>query len=181
MKHGLYLLYKHIKARKKDYLFSIIGSVVGFILLTVISLLIITLISVPTLISTIFKDPTLMKSLSQNQIYNLIKILLSENAFLTYRLVCGLLIPIAIIKKVYHFKINENIERKTYPLLTIGFNLGIIGIVFVRGESGIVVLYIGFLLFILTILDIKKYYKDYGKIKTNNIIKWKVNFGSLFL
>ena len=181
MKHNLYLLYKHILARKKDYLFSVIRSVVSFILLVVISLLIITLISVPTLISTIFKDPILMKSLSQNQIYNLINTFLSENAFSTYRLVCGLLIPIAIIKKVYHFKINENIERKTYPLLTIGFNAGIIGIVFVGGESGIVVLYIGFLLFILTILDIKKYYKDYGKIKTNNIIKWKVNFGSLFL
>jgi len=181
MKHNLYLLYKHILARKKDYLFSVIRSVVSFILLVVISLLIITLISVPTLISTIFKDPTLMKSLSQNQFYNLLNTLLSGNAFSIYRLVCGLLIPIAIIKKVYHFKINENIERKTYPLLTIGFNLGIIGIVFVRGESGIVVLYIGFLLFILTILDIKKYYKDYGKIKTNNNIKWKVNFGSLFL
>ena len=38
MKHELYLLYKHIKARKKDYLFSIIGSVVGFILLIVTSL-----------------------------------------------------------------------------------------------------------------------------------------------
>ena len=169
MKHELYLLYKHIKARKKDYLFSIIGSVVGFILLIVISLLIITLISVPTLISTIFKDPTLMKSLSQNQIYNLLNTLLSGNAFSIYRLVCGLLIPIAIIKKVYHFKINENIERKTYPLLTIGFNLGIIGIVFVRGESGIVVIYIGILLLILTILDIKKYYNDYG------IIRGKIN------
>lgn len=169
MKHNLYLLYKHILARKKDYLFSVIRSVVSFILLVVISLLIITLISVPTLISTISKDPTLMKSLSQNQIYNLIKILLSGNAFSTYRLVCGLLILIAIIKKVYHFKINENIERKTYPLLTIGFNAGIIGIVFVRGESGIVVIYIGILLLILTILDIKKYYNDYG------IIRGKIN------
>lgn len=101
-----------------------------------------------------------MKSLSQNQIYNLIKILLSGNAFTTYRLMCGLLIPIAIIKKVYHFKINENIERKTYPLLTIGFNAGIIGIVFVNNGNVILVLYIGFLLFILTILDIKNYYKD---------------------
>ena len=110
-----------------------------------------------------------MKSLSQNQIYNLINKLLSENAFLTYRLVCGLLILIAIIKKVYHFKINENIERKTYPLLTIGFNAGIIGIVFVGGESGIVVIYIGILLLILTILDIKKYYNDYG------IIRGKIN------
>ena len=171
MKHELYLLYKHIKARKKDYLFSIIGSVVGFILLIVTSLLIITLISVPTLISTIFKDPTLMKSLSQNQIYNVLNTLLSENSFSTYRLVCGLLILIAIIKKVYHFKINENIERKTYPLLTIGFNAGIIGIVFVGGESGILVWYIEFLLFILTILDIKKYYKDYEKIKQNNFYK----------
>ena len=171
MKHDLYLLYKHILARKKDYLFSVIRSVVSFILLVVISLLIISLISVPTLISTIFKDPTLMKSLSQNQIYNVPNTLLSENSFSTYRLICGLLIPIAIIKKVYHFKINENIERKTYPLLTIGFNLGIIGIVFVRGESGIVVWYIEFLLFILTILDIKKYYKDYGKIKQNNFYK----------
>lgn len=171
MKHNLYLLYKHILARKKDYLFSVIRSVVSFILLVVISLLIISLISVPTLISTIFKDPTLMKSLSQNQIYNLIKILLSGNAFTTYRLVCGLLIPIAIIKKVYHFKINENIERKTYPLLTIGFNAGIVGIVFAGGENVILVLYIGFLLFILTILDIKKYYKDYGKIKINNITR----------
>ena len=165
MKHDLYLLYKHIK----DYLFAVIKSVVSFILLVVISLLIITLISVPTLISTIFKDPTLMKSLSQNQIYNLINTLLSENAFSSYRLVCGLLIPVAIIKKIYHFKINENIERKTYPLLTIGFNLGIIGIVFVRGESGIVVIYIGILLLILTILDIKKYYNDYG------IIRGKIN------
>ena len=171
MKHNLYLLYKHILARKKDYLFSVIRSVVSFILLVVISLLVITLISVPTLISTIFKDPTLMQSLSQNQIYNLITILLSGNAFTTYRLVCGLLIPIAIIKKVYHFKINENIERKTYSLLTIGFNAGIIGIVFFGGESGIVVWYIEFLLFILTILDIKKYYKDYGKIKQNNFYK----------
>lgn len=171
MKHNLYLLYKHILARKKDYLFSVIRSVVSFILLVVISLLIITLISVPTLISTIFKDPTLMKSLSQNQIYNLIKILLSGNAFTTYRLVCGLLIPIAIIKKIHHFKVNEDIERKTYPLLTIGFNAGIIGIVFVGGESGILVWYIEFLLFILTILDIKKYYKDYGKIKQNNFYK----------
>lgn len=170
MKHDLYLLYKHILARKKDYLFSVIKSVVSFILLVVISLLIISLISVPTLISTIFKDPTLMKSLSQNQIYNLIKILLSGNAFTTYRLVCGLLIPIAIIKKVYHFKINENIERKTYPLLAIGFNVGIIGIVFVNNGNVILVLYIGFLLLILTILDIKKYYKDYGKIKQNNIL-----------
>lgn len=170
MKHNLYLLYKHILARKKDYLFSIIRSVVSFILLVVISLFIITLISVPTLISTIFKDPTLMKSLSQNQIYNLINKLLSENAFSTYRLVCGLLIPIAIIKKVYHFKINENIERKTYPLLTIGFNVGIVGIVFINNGNVILVLYIGFLLLILTILDIKKYYKDYGKIKQNNIL-----------
>ena len=31
--------------------------------------------------------------------------------------------------------------------------------------------YIEFLLFILTILDIKKYYKDYGKIKQNNFYK----------
>lgn len=173
MKHNLYLLYKHILARKKDYLFSIIRSVVSFILLVVISLFIITLISVPTLISTIFKDPTLMKSLSQNQIYNFINTLLSENAFSTYRLVCGLLIPIAIIKKVYHFKINENIERKTYPLLTIGFNVGIVGIVgivFINNGNVILVLYIGFLLLILTILDIKKYYKDYGKIKQNNIL-----------
>lgn len=169
MKHKLYLLYKHIKARKKDYLFSIIGSVVRFILLIVISLLIIALISVPTLISTIFKDPTLMKTLSQNQIYNLINTLLSGNSFSTYRLVCGLLIPIAIIKKVYHFKVNENIERKIYPLLTIGFNTGIVGVLFVMGESEIVVLYIGFLLFILTILDIRKYYKDYG------IIRGKIN------
>lgn len=161
MKHELYLLYKHIKARKKDYLFAVIRSVICFILLVVISLLIITLISVPTLISTIFKDPTLMKTLSQNPIYNLINTFLSENAFSTYRLVCGLLIPIAIIKKVYHFKINENIERKTYPLLTIGFNAGIIGIVFVNNGNVIFVLYIGFLLFILTILDIKNYYKDY--------------------
>lgn len=168
MKHDLYLLYKHILARKKDYLFAVIRSVICFILLVVISLLIITLISVPTLISTIFKDPTLMKSLSRNQIYNLIKILLSGNAFTTYRLVCGLLIPIAIIKKIYHFKINENIERKTYPLLTIGFNAGIIGIVIDGGESGIVVWYIGVLLFILTILDIKKYYKDYGYIRCKN-------------
>ena len=171
MKHNLYLLYKHILARKKDYLFSVIRSVVSFILLVVISLLIITLISVPTLISTIFKDPTLMKSLSQNQIYNLINTLLSENAFSSYRLVCGLLIPVAIIKKIHHFKINENIERKTYPLLTIGFNAGIIGIVFVNNGNVILVLYIGFLLFILTILDIKKYYKDYGKIKINNITR----------
>ena len=74
---------------------------------------------------------------------------------------CGLLIPIAIMKKVYHFKINENIERKTYPLLTIGLNAGIIGIVIGRGESGIMVIYIEILLFILTILDIKNYYKDY--------------------
>lgn len=169
MKHNLYLLYKHILARKKDYLFAVIRNVVSFILLVVISLLTITLISVPTLISTIFKDPTLMKSLSQNQIYNVLNTFLSENAFSVYRLVCGLLIPIAIIKKVYHFKINENIERKTYPLLTIGFNVGIIGIVFVNSENVILVLYIGFLLFILTILDIKKYYKDYGKIKINNI------------
>lgn len=168
MKHELYLLYKHIKARKKDYLFSVIRSVVSFILLVVISLLIITLISVPTLISTIFKNPTLMKSLSQNQIYNVLNTFLSENAFSVYRLVCGLLIPIAIIKKVYHFKINENIERKTYPLLTIGFNAGIIGIVFVGGESGIVVWYVGILLLILTILDIKKYYKDYGYIRCKN-------------
>lgn len=159
MKHELYLLYKHILARKKDYLFSVIRSVVSFILLVVISLLIITLISVPTLISTIFKNPTLMKTLSQNQIYNVLNTLLSGNAFSTYRLVCELLIPIVIIKKIYHFKINENIERKTYPLLTIGFNAGIIGIVFVWDESGMVVLYVGFLLFILTILDIKKYYK----------------------
>ena len=171
MKHNLYLLYKHILARKKDYSFSVIRSVVSFILLVVISLLIITLISVPTLISTIFKDPTLMKSLSQNQIYNLINTLLSEKAFSTYRLVCGLLIPIAIIKKVYHFKINENIERKTYPLLTICFNIGIIGIVFVNNRNAIFILYIGFLLLILTILDIKKYYKDYGKIKINNITR----------
>ena len=170
MKHDLYLLYKHILARKKDYLFSVIRSVVSFILLVVISLLIITLISVPTLISTIFKDPTLMKSLSQNQIYNLINTLLSENAFSSYRLVCGLLIPVAIIKKIHHFKINENIERKTYPLLTIGFNAGIIGIVFINNGNAILVLYIGFLLLILTILDIKKYYKDYGKIKQNNIL-----------
>ena len=160
MKHNLYLLYKHILARKKDYLFSVIESVVSFILLVVISLLIIALISVPTLISTIFKDPTLMKTLSQNQIYNVLNTLLSENSFSTYRLVCGLLIPIAIIKKVYHFKINENIERKTYPLLAIGFNAGIIGIVFVNNGNVILVLYIGFLLFILTILDIKNYYKD---------------------
>ena len=160
MKHNLYLLYKHILARKKDYLFSVIRSVVSFILLVVISLLIITLISVPTLISTIFKDPTLMKSLSQNQIYNLINKLLSENAFSTYRLVCGLLIPIAIIKKVYHFKINESLERKTYPLLTIGFNTGIVEIVFINNRNAILVLYIGFLLFILTILDIKNYYRD---------------------
>ena len=170
MKHDLYLLYKHILARKKDYLFSVIRSVVSFILLVVISLLIITLISVPTLISTIFKDPTLMKSLSQNQIYNLINTLLSENAFSSYRLVCGLLIPVAIIKKIHHFKINENIERKTYPLLTIGFNAGIIGIVFINNGNAILVLYIGFLLLILTILAIKKYYKDYGKIKQNNIL-----------
>lgn len=170
MKHDLYLLYKHILARKKDYLFSVIRSVVSFILLVVISLLIITLISVPTLISTIFKDPTLMKSLSQNQIYNLINTLLSENAFSSYRLVCGLLIPVAIIKKIHHFKINENIERKTYPLLTICFNAGIIGIVFINNGNAILVLYIGFLLLILTILDIKKYYKDYGKIKQNNIL-----------
>lgn len=169
MKHNLYLLYKHILARKKDYLFSVIRSVVSFILLVVISLLIITIISVPTLISTIFKDPTLMKTLSQNQIYNVLNTFLLENAFSTYRLVCGLLIPIAIIKKIYHFKVNGNIERKTYPLLTIGFNLGIIGVLFVRGESGIMVIYIGILLFIFTILDIKKYYKDYGKIKLNNI------------
>ena len=181
MKHNLYLLYKHILARKKDYLFSVIRSVVSFILLVVISLLIISLISVPTLISTIFKDPTLMKSLSQNQIYNLIKILLSGNAFTTYRLVCGLLIPIAIIKKIHHFKVNEDIERKTYPLLAIGFNVGIIGIVFINNGNTILVLYIGFLLLILTILDIKKYYKDYGKIKINNITRWKVNFDSLFL
>lgn len=170
MKHNLYLLYKHILARKKDYLFSVIRSVVSFILLVVISLLIITLISVPTLISTIFKDPTLMKTLSQNQIYNVLNTLLSGNAFSTYRLVCGLLISIAIIKKIYHFKINENIERKTYSLLTIGFNIGIIGIVFINNGNAILVLYIGFLLFILTILDIKKYYKDYGKIKQNNIL-----------
>lgn len=170
MKHNLYLLYKHILARKKDYLFSVIRSVVSFILLVIISLLIISLISVPTLISTIFKDPTLMKSLSQNQIYNVLNTLLSENSFSTYRLVCGLLISIAIIKKVYHFKINENIERKTYPLLTIGFNAGIIGIVFINNGDVILVLYIGFLLLILTILDIKKYYKDYGKIKQNNIL-----------
>lgn len=169
MKHNLYLLYKHILARKKDYLFAVIRSVIYFILLVVISLLIITLISVPTLITTIFKDPTLMKSLSQNQIYNVLNTLLSENAFSSYRLVCGLLIPVAIIKKIYHFKINENIERKTYPLLTIGFNAGIVGIVIVGGESGILVWYIGVLLFILTVLDIKKYYKDYGKIKLNNI------------
>lgn len=169
MKHDLYLLYKHILARKKDYLFSVIRSVVSFILLVVISLLIISLISVPTLISTIFKDPTLMQSLSQSPIYNILNTFLSENAFSTYRLVCGLLIPIAIIKKIYHFKINGNIERKTYPLLTIGFNAGIIGIVFINNGNAILVLYIGFLLFILTILDIKKYYKDYGKIKINNI------------
>ena len=168
MKHNLYLLYKHILARKKDYLFSVIRSVVSFILLVVISLLIITIISVPTLISTIFKDPTLMKTLSQNPIYNLINTFLSENAFSTYRLVSGLLIPIAIIKKVYHFKINENIERKTYPLLTIGFNAGIIGIVFVNNGNVIFVLYIGFLLFILTILDIKNYYKDYWYIICKN-------------
>lgn len=181
MKHNLYLLYKHILARKKDYLFSVIRSVVSFILLVVISLLIITLISVPTLISTIFKDPTLMKSLSQNQIYNLLNTLLSENAFSTYRLVCGLLIPVVIIKKVYHFKMNENIERKTYPLLTIGFNVCILGIVFVNNRNVIFILYIGFLLFILTILDIKKYYKDYGRIKINKIMRWKVNVSSLFL
>ena len=161
MKHNLYLLYKHILARKKDYLFSVIRSVVSFILLVVISLLIITLISVPTLISTIFKDPTLIKSLTKIPQYNLINTLLSEKAFSTYRLVCGLLILIAIIKKIYHFKINENIERKTYPLFTIGFNAGIIGIVFINNGNAILVLYIGFLLFILTILDIKKYYKDY--------------------
>lgn len=181
MKHNLYLLYKHILARKKDYLFSVIRSVVSFILLVVISLLIISLISVPTLISTIFKNPTLMKSLSQNQIYNLINKLLSENAFSTYRLVCGLLIPIAIIKKVYHFKINENIERKIYPLLAIGFNVGIIGIVFVNNRNVIFILYIGFLLCILTILDIRKYYKDYGRIKINKIMRRKVNASSLFL
>lgn len=171
MKHNLYLLYKHILARKKDYLFSVIRSVVSFILLVVISLLIITLIAVPTLISTIFKDPTLMQSLSQNKIYNLINIFLSENAFSTYRLVCGLLIPVVIIKKVYHFKMNENIERKTYPLLTIGFNVCILGIVFVNNRNVIFILYIGFLLFILTILDIKKYYKDYGRIKINKIMR----------
>ena len=168
MKRNLYLLYKHILARKKDYLFSVIKSVVSFILLVVISLLIIALISVPTLISTIFKDPTLMKSLSQNPIYNILNTFLSENAFSTYRLVCGLLIPIAIIKKVYHFKINEDIERKTYPLLTIGFNAGIIGIVFINNGNAIFILYIGFLIFILTILDIKKYYKDYGYIRCKN-------------
>lgn len=168
MKHNLYLLYKHILARKKDYLFSVIRSVVSFILLVVISLLIISLISVPTLISTIFKDPTLMQSLSQNKIYNLINIFLSENAFSTYRLVCGLLIPVVIIKKVYHFKMNENIERKTYPLLTIGFNIGILGIIFINNGNAILVLYIGFLLFILTILDIRKYYKDYGYIRCKN-------------
>ena len=159
MKHNLYLLYKHILARKKDYLFSVIRSVVSFILLVVISLLIISLISVPTLISTIFKDPTLMKTLSQNQIYNVLNTLLSENSFSTYRLVCGLLIPIAIIKKIYHFKINENIERKTYPLLTIGFNLGIIGIIFIRGESKVVILYIGFLLLINNCQEIYDIYK----------------------
>lgn len=168
MKHDLYLLYKHILARKKDYLFAVIKSVISFILLVVFSLLIITSISVPTLISTIFKDPTLMQSLSQNKIYNLINIFLSENSFSAYRLVCGLLIPVEIIKKVYHFKINEDIERKTYPLLTIGFNVGILGIVFAGGENKIVVLYIGFLLFILTILDIKKYYKEYGYIRCKN-------------
>lgn len=181
MKHDLYLLYKHILARKKDYLFSVIRSVVSFILLVVISLLIITLISVPTLISTIFKDPTLMKSLSQNQIYNVLNTLLSEDSFSTYRLVCGLLIPVALIKKIYHFKINENIERKTYSLLTICFNAGILGIVFINNRNAIFILYIGFLLFILTILDIRKYYKDYGRIKTNEITRWKVNLSSLFL
>lgn len=181
MKHNLYLLYKHIYARKKDYLFAVIKSVISFILLVVFSLLIITLIAVPTLISTIFKDPTLMQSLSQNKIYNLINIFLSENAFSTYRLVCGLLIPVVIIKKVYHFKMNENIERKTYPLLTIGFNVCILGIVFVYNRNVIFILYIGFLLFILTILDIKKYYKDYGRIKINKIMRWKVNVSSLFL
>lgn len=179
MKHNLYLLYKHILARKKDYLFSVIRSVVSFILLVVISLLIITLISVPTLVSTIFKDPTLMKTLSQNQIYNVLNTLLSENAFSTYRLVCGLLIPIAIIKKVYHFKINENIERKTYPLLTIVFNICILGIVFVKNRNVIFILYIGFLLCILTILDIRKYYKDYGRIKMNKIMSWQINNFSL--
>ncbi len=168
MKHDLYLLYKHILARKKDYLFAVIRSVISFILLVVVSLLIITIISVPTLITTIFKDPTLMQSLFQNKIYNLINTLLSENAFSTYRLVCGLLIPVAIIKKVYHFRINEDIERRTYPLLTIGFNGGIIGIVFINNGNAIFILYIGFLIFILTILDIKKYYKDYGYIRCKN-------------
>ena len=151
MKHDLYLLYKHILARKKDYLFAVIRSVISFILLVVVSLLIITSISVPTLITTILKDPTLMQSLSQNKIYNILNTFLSENAFLTYRLVCGLLIPIAIMKKVYHFKINENIERKTYPLLTIGFNIVILGIIFINNGNAILVLYIGFLLLILTI------------------------------
>ena len=116
MKHNLYLLYKHILARKKDYLFSVIRSVVSFILLVIISLLIITLISVPTLISTIFKDPTLMKTLSQNQIYNVLNTLLSENSFSTYRLVCGLLIPIAIIKKIYHCELHTMLKHRCFLL-----------------------------------------------------------------
>lgn len=164
MNHYLFLLKKHIIARYPDYLKGIAYAELTFIGLFMFSMVIVSGILVFIMIKQVMENPHAIKHLEHLKIYIIIQSITNNNFFNTIGFIAMMLIPISIIKKTYHLRTINNVNIMIYSALSIFFNFCLSGYIYINNKHNFSFKYIISLIIIITVLDIRKYKKDYCKL-----------------
>ena len=164
MNHYLFLLKKHIIARYPDYLKGIAYAELTFIGLFMFSMVIVSGWLVFMMGKQIMENPHAMKHLEYLKTYIMIQSIINNNFFNSIGFIAMMLIPISIIKKIYHLRTINNVSIMVYSTLSIFLNFCLSGYIYLNNQHDFSFKYIISLIIIITILDIRKYKKDYGKL-----------------
>lgn len=164
MKHYLFLFKKHIIARYIDYLKEIAYAELTFIGLFMFSMVIFSGILVFMMGKQIMENPHAMKHFEHLKTYIMIQSIINDNFFNTIGFIAMMLIPISIVKKIYHLRTINNVNVMIYSTLSVFLNFCLGGYVYLNNKHDFSFKYIIVLIIIITILDIKKYKKNYGKL-----------------
>ena len=164
MKHYLFLLKKHIIARYLDYLKGIAYAELTFIGLFMFSMVIVSGILVFMMGKQIMENPHAMKHFEHLKTYIMIQSIINDNFFTTIGFIAMMLIPISIVKKIYHLRTINNVNIMGYSTLSVFLNFCLGGYVYLNNKHDFSFKYIISLIIIITILDIKKYIKNHGKL-----------------
>ena len=164
MKHYLFLLKKHIIARYLDYLKAIAYAELTFIGLFMFSMVIVSGILVSMMGKQIMENPHAMKHFEHLKTYIMIQSIINDNFFTTIGFIAMMLIPISIIKKIYHLRTINNVNIMGYSTLSVFLNFCLGGYIYLNNKHDFSFKYIISLIIIITILDTRKYKKNYGKL-----------------